>query len=199
MQATKKVMDEEIIKLGLKSDDFNETVNSKLELIESVLTSGRLFRKSIQYIILKELRICFRNSKLDYSDSLEVYFNQRGRKKQWKRFRDSMELKTPNLEVTKLAVAFMGLYVILFVFFIVKSALDDFSRFIWLLGNIPFDILILSGIGVPLAIIYGLGRTDLPARTIDGLIDKIVQENIYDLLTSDKRKLREILERELRM
>lgn len=59
------------------------------------------------------------------------------------------------------------------------------------------DGLIILGALGPFLTIFWLGQTELPAKNVDGLVDKVIQENMHDLLTNDKEKLKRILKKKI--
>jgi hypothetical protein len=91
------IEEEALKKIGLSKSDFDQELKSENDIVSYVSTSGRLYRKAIQYIVLKELRIYLDNPSLGYSDDISQYFKYKGRKKSWTKFKDWMEFKTPEL------------------------------------------------------------------------------------------------------
>src|SRR5688500_7038260 len=106
--------EETLKKIGLTKSDFDEEVKSDSDLISSVTTSRLLYRKVIQYLVLKELRLYLDSPHLNYSDGISKYFKYRGRKKKWSDFRDWMDFKTPELGVENFAIFFMVAYVLIY-------------------------------------------------------------------------------------
>ncbi|MBI3221186.1 MAG: hypothetical protein HYZ44_16880 [Bacteroidetes bacterium] len=186
--------DEILLKIGLKRSDFEPTVASKKELIETILSSARLFRKVFQHFVFKELKAYFKNPELDFSEQTDKYFPYWGRKKDWLTFRNSMELKVPNLRTSTIAKVSMIIYTICYGYWIIHLLL--------MYPALSIDMT-LNGIGVvglfiiPFAGIFAFGQTRLPAKNIEELIDKVIQENMFDYITDDKTKFKERLEAEL--
>lgn len=194
-------MNEETLKkIGLTKSDFDEQLRSESDLISSVSTSGRLYRKAIQYIILKELRIYLDNPHLNYSDDISQYFKYKGRKKTWAKFRNWMEFKTPELRVENFAIFLMVTYLLGYGYYVVKLVFDntDFLTHVSMSG-LSLSGLFLLGALAPLVVIFHLGKTELPAKNVDGLVDKIIQENMHDLLTDDRENLKEIIRKEIKV
>ena len=189
---------EKLSKLGLTIDDLEKQPGSNLELIESITTSGRLYRKSLQFIILKNLRTSLNNSQLNYDDNLRPYFPYWGRRQKWKDFRGTMNFKTPDLRATKLTIGIMIAFTLIYISLIIKLKWDNVDFFIHAsLSGIPLDGVFFFGLVIPLIGIHYIGKTDLPAKDIDGLVDKIIRKNIFDLFDSDKTKLKNVIENEL--
>src|SRR5688572_7847973 len=108
-------MNEETFKkIGLKNSDFDEDVDSKTALVETISSSGRLFRRVLQYLVFRDLKTYFNNPNLDLSERTDKYFPYWDRKKEWSRFRQSMEFNTPNLRTTSLAKFSMISYLIFY-------------------------------------------------------------------------------------
>src|SRR5687768_13760654 len=108
-------MNEEILKkLGLKRGDFDEDVDSKKALIEAISGSGRLFRRVLGYLILRNLKTYFNNPNLNLSESIDKYFPYWDRKKEWSRFTDSMEFNIPKLRTTRVAKISMISYLVFY-------------------------------------------------------------------------------------
>jgi len=194
-----KMMNEKgLKKIGLTKSDFDLELESESFLISSVTTSGRLYRKAIQHIVLKELRIYLDNPELNYSDDISKYFKYRGRKKSWSNFRDCMEFKTPELRVENFAIFLMATYLLGYGYYVLKSLLSNSDFFVHVsLSGLSLSGLFFLGALVPLVIIFHLGKTELPAKSVEGLVDKIIQENMHDLLTDDKEKLKRIIRNEI--
>jgi hypothetical protein len=185
-------MSEEIFrKLGLETTDFEEKPKSESDLIESVTTSGRLYRKAVQHLILKDLRIYFDKPQLTYTDDFAQHFKYWGRKRRWAEFKDSMEFKVPKLRTENIAIVLMATYLVFYGYSTLKllSKYSDF--FVHVAG------LIFLGALIPFLAIFSLGQTELPAKNVDGLVDKIIQENMYDLLADNKEGLKRILRKEI--
>jgi hypothetical protein len=66
--------DEILLNIGLKSSDFEEPVHSKKELIEAILSSGRLFRKVLQHFVFNELKTYFKNPVLEAIKDTAVFY-----------------------------------------------------------------------------------------------------------------------------
>jgi hypothetical protein len=195
------MMNEETLeKIGLTKSDFDEELKSESDLISSVSTSGRLYRKAIQYIILKELRIYLDNPHLNYSDDISQYFKYKGRKKRWTKFRDWMGLKTPELRVENFAIFLMVAYLLGYGYYVLKFLFNntDFLTHVSMSG-LSLSGLFLLGALAPLVVIFHMGKTELPAKSVDGLVDKIIQENMHDLLTDDRENLKEIIRKEIKV
>ncbi len=195
------MMNEEALKkIGLVKSDFDEELKPEIDLISSVSTSGRLYRKAIQYIILKRLRIYFDNPSLNYSDDISQYFKYKGRKKAWAKFRDWMEFKIPELRVENFAIFLMVAYLLGYGYYVLKLLFGNTS----FLAHVSLTSLSLSGMFMlgalaPIVVIFHLGKTELPAKSADGLVDKIIQENMHDLLTDDRKNLKEIIRKEIKV
>jgi hypothetical protein len=67
------------------------------------------------------------------------------------------------------------------------------------MSGLSLSGLFLLGALAPLVIIFHLGKTELPAKSVDGLVDKIIQENMHDLLTDDRENLKEIIRKEIKV
>jgi hypothetical protein len=192
-------MNEETLKkIGLKNSDFGDEVKSENDLIESVATSGRLYRKAIQHLVLKDLRIYFDNPQLNYSDDITGHFKYWGRKKSWTDFRDTINFKTPKLRTENFAIFLMIVYLMAYGYYVLElmSKFADFFVHAALSGLALDGLIFLGAIG-PFITIFYLGQTELPAKSVDGLVDKIIQENMVDLLTDNKENLKQILKKEL--
>ena len=192
-------MSEEIFrKLGLETIDFEEELKSESDLIESVTTSGRLYRKAVQHLVLKDLRIYFDKPQLTYTDDFAQHFKYWGRKKRWAEFKDSMDFKVPKLRTENIATVLMATYLVFYGYSTLKllSNYSDFFVHVALSG-LAVDGLIFLGALIPFLAIFSLGQTELPAKNVDGLVDKIIQENMYDLLTDNKESLKRILRKEI--
>ena len=192
-------MNEEVLtKIGLTKSDFDEALKSESDLISSVTTSGRLYRKAIQHIILKKLRIYLDNPHLNYSDDISKHFKYRGRKKSWSTFRHWMEFKTPELRVETFAIFLMVTYLIGYTYYVLKFLLNNADFFVHVsLSGLSLSGLFFLGALAPLVIIFHLGKTELPAKDVEGLVDKIIQENMHDLLTDDRENLKRIIRDEI--
>lgn len=185
-------------KLGLTIDDFDHVPSSNLELIELITTSGRLYRKSLEFIILKDLRLSLSNSQLNYNDILKPYFPYWERRKKWKSFREAMNFKTPNLQATKLTIVVMIAFTLVYSSLILKLMFNNADFFMHAsLSGISLNGILFLGLATSLMGIYYIGRTDLPAKDVDGLIDKIIKKNIFDLFDSDKAQLKNLIENQL--
>lgn len=194
------INEEALTKIGLTKSDFDEELNSESDLISSVTTSGRLYRKAIQHIILKELRIYLDNPYLNYSDDISKYFKYKGRKKSWSKFRDWMEFKTPELRVANFAIFFMVTYLFVYGYYGLKFLLNNTDFFLHLsLSGLSLSGIFFLGALTPLIVIFHLGKTELPAESVDELVDKIIQENMHDILTDNKENLRQIIRNEISM
>lgn len=192
-------MSEEIFrKLGLETSDFEETPKSESDLIESVSTSGRLYRKVVQHLILRDLRNYFNKPQLTYTDDFAQYFKYWGRKKRWSEFKNSMEFKVPKLRTENIAIVLMTAYLVFYGYSTLKL-LSKYSDFVVqaALSGLAVDTLIFLGALIPFLVIFSLGQTELPAKNVDGLVDGIVQENMYDLLADNKEGLKRILWKEI--
>jgi len=190
-------MNEETLKkIGLKQSDFDEELKPESELIASVTTSGRLYRKAIQYIILKDLRIYFNDPELNDPGDISKHFKYWKRKKSWADFRNRMVFKTPELRVENFAILLMVTYLLVYGYYVFKlvSKNIDFLMHVSLSG-MSIAGLIFAGVVVPLIIIFHLGKTELPAKTVEGLVDKIIQESMHDLLTEDRKNSKQIQKR----
>jgi hypothetical protein len=194
----KRMNDETLTRLGLKNNDFDEVINSKDELIIAISVSGRLFRKVLRHLIIRDLRKYFGEVQLDDSDRIEPYFTIWDRKTSWKKFRDSMQFSVPKLRTTTVAKISMIGYLIFYGYMLwyLLSKYADIILHLSLSG-IALDGLIFLGALIPTLGIFSLGQRRLPAKNIEELVDKIIQENLFDFLTSDKEKLRTVLDKEL--
>lgn len=65
------------------------------------------------------------------------------------------------------------------------------------MSGLSISGLFLLGAIAPLILVSHLGKTKLPSENIDGLVDRIIQENMQDLLTDDRKYLREIISKEI--
>jgi hypothetical protein len=188
-------------KLGLSPDDFGKQIDSKEELIHEVTQSFRTLRKVLVHLISRDLRVYFDNSKLQFNDSISGYFPYRKRKELWFKFRTSINYKTPPLNRTNFSIALQIITLALSGYYIVKIISGNFPMYIHAkLSGFPFWVVgaLLCGIVmIPLLIIDSFGQTALPAKDLDGLINKIIQENMADLLYDDRKKLIELLTKEL--
>lgn len=194
------INEEALTKIGLTKSDFDEELNSESDLIYSVTSSGRLYRKAIQHIILKELRIYLDNPYLNYSDDISKYFKYKGRKKSWSKFRACMEFKTPELRLENFAIFLMVTYLFVYGYYGLKFLLNNTDFFAHVsLSGLSLSGMFFLGALAPLIIIFHLGKTELPAKDVDGLVDKIIQENMHDLLTDNKENLRQIIRNEISM
>jgi hypothetical protein len=192
--------EEGLKKIGLTKSDFQEELESENDLISSVTTSGRLYRKAIQHIILRQLRIYLDNPQLNYSDDISKYFKYRGRKKSWSNFRDWMEFKTPELLVENFAIFLMVTYLLGYGYYAFKLLLNNSNFLIHVsLSGLSLSGLVFLGALAPLVIIFHLGKTELPAKNVEGLVDKIIQENMHDLLTDNSENLKQIIRNEIRV
>ena len=198
-KAPAQTMNEEALKqIGLTTSDFDHELKSESDVISAVTTSGRLYRKAIQYLILKELRIYLNNPHLDPSDDVCKYFKYRGRKESWTKFRDWMKFKTPELRVGSFAILLMVTYLLGYGYYALEFILNNINLFVHVsLSGLSLSGLFLFGALAPFIVIFHLGRTELPAKSVEGLVDKIIQENIRDLLTDNREKLEKIIWNEI--
>jgi hypothetical protein len=65
------------------------------------------------------------------------------------------------------------------------------------LSGLPFRTVFLrtscpTGNNIP------LGRTELPAKSISAHVDGIIEENMHNLLTDDRKNLKQIIGKEIR-
>lgn len=182
--------EEAIGRIGLEPGDLDQAITSKSEVIEAVLASARLFRKVLHQVIYRELKIHLNNPKLNLSDELVPYFPFRHRTRSWGKFRNVMPYDVPGLQLSWLAKIIMITYVIVFVYMS--------FRYLFMLVPIPWgSSLLVIGLIFPLAFMGEFAQTSLPARRVEELIDKTIQENMPDFLTSNKEKMRVLLEKEL--
>ncbi|NOS91206.1 MAG: hypothetical protein HOP30_04750 [Cyclobacteriaceae bacterium] len=189
--------DEILFNIGLKSSDFEAPVGSRKELIETILGSARLFRKVLQHFVFKELKTYFKNPELDFSEKTDKYFPYWGRKKDWLRFKNSIELNVPSLRTESAAKVSMIIYTV-FYGWVIHLLLKFADFFVHMsLSGFGLGGLLIIGFLFPIAGIFALGQTHLPAKNIEELVDKIIQENMFDYLTDDKAKFKERLEAEL--
>ena len=109
-----------------------------------------------------------------------------------------MEFNIPRLRTTRLAKLSMIGY-LAFYGYGVSQLLSKYTDF-WVhasLSGLALDGLIFLGALLPTIGIFTLGQRRLPAKNIEELVDKIIKENMFDFLTSDKEKLVSILQTEL--
>ena len=59
--------------------------------------------------------------------------------------------------------------------------------------------LFFLGVLAPLIVIFHVGKTELPAKDLEGLVDRIIRENMHDLLTDDRENLKEIIRKEIKV
>ncbi len=192
-------MKEELIKkIGLTLTDFDEEIKSEGHLIELITSSGLLYRKAIQYLILRDLRAYFNNPQLNYSDGIIQYFKFFGRGKKWKEFSNYIQFKVPPLKTSNIAKLLMSIFLVVYGYFILKVASLSTDLFVHaVISGLSIGGIVSLGALIPLALIYAYGQTKLPVKNIEDLVDKIIQQNIGDLLSDDKAKLKQILRNEI--
>jgi hypothetical protein len=195
--ADKKMSDQIVNKLGLQIDDFDETINSKDELIESVLSSAILSRKAVTHIVFNNFRVYFENPDLKPSDRLKDYFNYGERESLWIKFRDSFEFNIPRLKTSKWTTRLIFIYIVVYLYFSVK--VHSLYSITIIDSTLRKGIASIFAVGLifPIGLILHFGERELPAKNFEELIEQIMQEYIYDLLTDDKKRLRELLTKEL--
>ncbi|HBK89000.1 MAG: hypothetical protein U0289_06780 [Cyclobacteriaceae bacterium] len=188
--------EEAIRRIGLEPGDLDQAITSKSEVIEAVLASARLFRKVLHQVIYRELKIHLNNPKLNLSDELVPYFPFRHRTRSWGKFRNVMPYDVPGLQLSWLAKIIMITYVIVFVYMSFRLSHGP-AHLMMMIPKPLGGALLVVELLFPLGIMYEFGQTSLPARRVEELIDKIIQENMLDFLTSNKEKMRVLLEKEL--
>jgi len=184
-------------KLGLQIDDFEENINSKDELMDSILSSARLYRKAVAHIVFNGFKAYFKNPDLKLSDSLKEYFNYFERESLWINFRDSFEFNIPVLKRSKWATPLIFIYLVVYIYYSLKilslNSLPIIDRTLML----GISSIFAAGLLFPIGLILYYGERELPAKNFEELIEQIMQEYIYDLVTDDKKRLRELLAKEL--
>ena len=180
----------DINSIGLRDDDINGYVESPEELINMVSNSGRLYYKSVKYVLLTKIQNYLNDSTITEADKLNIYFPYKNRKKLWGEFRDQFDLDAPDLRLNKISLLLLILVLITGLLMLFAST-DELIHL--KLSDLNMST-ILSGLMVlPLGLILIYGRTALPAKTIDELTDEVMKINMNDLLSEDKKKLKKLL------
>lgn len=184
--------------IGLTESDVDEKIESVAEIVHCVSSSNRLFRKTIKHLILRDIRLYFENETITPDDELKKFFPGKGIRTEWTRFSYSLDLKVPGLRLTKFAIVLLIIFALSTVTFMLWLIFAQTALFIHaLVTKIPLIPMILMIACMLLALIAWLGHTALPAKTIEELTDKIISENLSDLLTDDRKKYKEMILNEL--
>ena len=106
-------------------------------------------------------------------------------------------LKIPGLKLTRMARVILFSFIFVFAYLSIGLFSEHFDFIIaWKLSGFSlFPILVLFL--VPLGMILTYGTNRLPVKTIEALIERIMDLNNIDLLTDDRAFLKRILEQEL--
>jgi hypothetical protein len=184
-------------KLGLKEEDFDENINSLNELVHTVSGSGRLYRKTLKYIILNKIRTYLDNEVIAETDALTTFFPRRERRRSWYDFSDSFDLTIPGLRLTTPAIVILVFYCLTIGYFLIANLLSDTDMLVHVkLSGISLWPIFVGSL-LPIGPIYHLGLVALPGRTIDDLIDGIIQKNMVDLLADDRQGFKYLIIHEL--
>jgi hypothetical protein len=194
-------MDEIIIKkLGLRIDDFQGRIDTQIELLENILSSAILCRKVVAHIVLRNLRRYFNNPDLQLSDSLKGYFKYGERLMLWNKFRDSFEFNAPGLKTSKWVNQLILIYIVVYIYFSLKiHSLKSIPSIADRTLTLALASIFAAGLILPIGLILYYGTRELPFKNVEELVDQIMQENIYDLYTDDKKQLKELLENEINL
>ena len=184
--------------VGLNESDIEGEITSIDEIVNIVSSSHRLFRKSLEYIILRDIRLFFQNEKIELADKLEIYFPRKGRRAKWVEFSYYFDLTVPALKLTTFSIFLIILVVLATIAAILWIIFGETELYVHsVLSNVPLIPVIVMSVLVSLGLIATWGHDALPARTIEELVDKIISRNLSDLLTEDKILFKELVLREL--
>jgi hypothetical protein len=144
-------------------------------------------QKTIELLIIEKLRTHLENSHLERPENLGFYFPDKGRKKKWKNFQDTFDFKVPDLQFSRITHIAVVTYLIAYIYLIIRLV-ANYSDLLFHLSfsGVAIGFVILIGFIVPIGIIVEAGKTKLPAKNIEGLVDKIIELNPTDLLSDDK-------------
>lgn len=185
--------------LGLSATDFDGEPPSAGDLVTSIASSGRLYRKTLQHLVLTDLRRYFAHPGLQYADDIRPFFPYAGRRKKWSHFRDSLSFTVPGLRVGRLATGLMVVYLLGYGYTMLSLLFNHADFLVHAnLSGLSFSGLLLSGALLPVAGLYLVGKTALPATHVDGLVDLIIRENMRDLLADHGESLKERIRDELK-
>lgn len=194
-----------LARLGLEAHDLSEPVESDEQLIQEVMSSGRLYHKAMNHVILDLLREHFKNKNLQKSDGILQFFPKKGRRSSWEKFQTTFELSVPDLGWTWAAIAFMiicGLVALYYILYFTISGLGSLSPLEAIilsphLGDIAYIALVT--LAIPLGIIAFVLQRKLPGRgTVADLAEAILDHNIRTFLSDDKIGLKIILEDQIK-
>ena len=180
----------DIESIGLHDDDIHGYVNSPEELIDMVSNSGRLYYKSVKYVLLSKMQNYLNDPTITESHELNGYFPYKNRKKLWSEFRDQFDLNVPDLRLNKIAILLLILVLTtgLVVFFVSTDELIHLE-----LSGLNVSMILSGFMVLPLGLILIYGRTALPAKNFDELTDEMMKINMTAWLSDDKKKLKKLL------
>src|SRR5688572_29209838 len=100
--------------IGLTDSDIDvdEKIESIDEIVRYVSSSNRLFRKTIKHLIVRDIKLYFDNNSIGLDDGLKGFFPRRGRKTEWIKFSYYLDLKVPELKLTKFSIFLLIILVI---------------------------------------------------------------------------------------
>jgi hypothetical protein len=184
-----------LTRLGPQENDIGKDVLTRDDLIKEIVSSGRLFRKVLEEIILNQIRAHLDDQTISRDHKFVSYFSKRHRTGVWKDFKEDMNLKVPGLKLTNIAIGLIFLYLSFYVYALAKIFFDNWD--VIFLSGLPVGSLIIFGATIPIIPFVEFGRRKLPAENFDELIDKIIKLNLGDLLADNKKLFYEILANEI--
>lgn len=144
-----------------------------------------------------DIRLYFNNPNIELHDSLKDYFPKRGLRFEWIKFSNYfrlIKLNIPELKATRITVAILFIYSIGLIYFLVLVLFSQIDLTVHMALNKVALIPFLFSIGTFFGFgIYLSGRRRLPAKTIDDLAENIIRKNLTQILTDDKKLLKELL------
>jgi hypothetical protein len=192
------VLKNQLEAIGLTESDVDEGITSIDDLVNHVASSMILFRKTLRCLVFRQIRTYFDSEALSLSDDLRKYFPRRGRMREWTKFREFLDLRVPRLRLTALATTLLVVVCVVFLGFYLWIVFAQTELLIHsLVSKVPLLSIIFPLTVLPVGFIALVGRTRLPARTFDELVDEIISSNFADLLGDDKRMFKEIIRQEL--
>jgi hypothetical protein len=169
--------------------------------IEEISSSAIEFRKSIDTIIFNRLKNFFKSEGKEISreSKIKVLLGKHFTAHDWYQL-ENIGLRIPNLKRHKAFTYVTAVYVVVSVITWTVFFLTNLDE-VFAVWSLPFGFIAIVLSTLTISPILGFmaifKKTRLPVDDIDKLVDRIIAENWFDLLTDDKRLFKEILRQEL--